>query len=142
LKSKFASLILAIAVVLAMVMVPAAGVTLAEQGVNVSIEPPTTYVLPTFGFTFDTVVNNPAGVEVFINMIELDFDPTYFTVASVSAVDLTFAMSPPVIDNVAGTIAWQPSMPVGTSTNAGSITSASISCTAKSLEGVSTVSWV
>ena len=142
-KSKFISLILAIAVVLAMVAVPATvSQVAASGGVTVAIDPTPQYALPGSSFTIDAVVNNPLNNEVAMHAVRLDFDPTYFTVDSVSLVDFTTDMAAPAIDNVNGHIGYDPCMPTGTSINKTTIISARISCTANSLEGVTPVSWV
>jgi len=144
---KFLSVPIVLAVCLGLLLVPVAvpgqgQVALASNNVTVSIDPATTYTLPSNSFTFDTVINNPDGMEVAITMIELDFDPNYFTVDSVSLVDFPEDMGAAAIDNVNGTISYQPKTALGTSINLTTIISARISCTAKSLEGSSTVNWV
>ena len=143
-KSKFISLIVTIAVVLTMVGLPVAmpGVALASSNVTVSIDPATTYTLPSNSFTIDAVINNPDGMEVAIAMVELDFDTSYFTVDSVTKIDFPEDMGAAAIDNVNGTISYQPKTALGTSINLTTIISARINCTAKLLEGSSTVSWV
>jgi hypothetical protein len=128
-----------------MVGVPVAlpgGVVLASNNVTISIVPATTYAAPGTSFTFDTVINNPDGMDVFIHEVHFDFDPTYFTVNSVSHVDFSYNVVPPAIDNVNGTVDWGPSMPLGSTTNATSIISARVNCTATMASGVSDVSWV
>ena len=142
-KSKFISLILAIAVVLAMVAVPAAvSQVAASGGVTVAISPTPRYVLPGATFTIDAVVNNPLGNEVAMHAVRLNFDPTYFIVNSVSLVDFTTDMAAPTINNTAGRVDYDPCMPTGKSINKTTIISARINCTANSLEGVTPVSWV
>jgi len=148
LKSKFVSLILSLAVIAGMMLVPAtlpgvpAGVALASNDVTVSIDPATTYTLPSNTFTIDAVINNPNGMDVAIAMIELDFDPNYFTVDSCEKIDFPEHMGAAAIDNVNGTISYQPKAALGSSVNLTTIISARINCTAKLLEGSSTVSWV
>jgi len=114
----------------------------SQYDVTVAIENATTYVLPNGSFTIDAVINNPNGMEVAIAMIELDFDPSYFTVDSVTKIDFPEDMGAAAIDNVNGTISYQPKTGLGTSINLTTIISARINCTAKSLEGISTVNWV
>ena len=143
-KHKFISLIVAIAVILAMVSVPVAvpGVALASSNVTVEIDDATTYALPLGGFTFDAVIDNPDGVEIAMINMRLDFDPTYFTVDSVALVDFSTDMGAPVIDNGLGTVSYDPNMGTGNSINSTTLIAARMTCTAKALEGVSTVDWV
>ena len=141
-KVKFISTILAIAVVLAMVAVPATvSQVAASGGVTVSIESATTYAVPGGSFSFDAVVNNPLSQEVAMFNLRLSFDPNYFTVNSVTKGDFPEDMGAAVINNTAGTISYDPKTTIGTSINGTHLVGAHINCTAKSLEGVSTVSW-
>jgi len=110
--------------------------------VTVSIEPSTTYVLPNSSFSIDAVVNNPSGMPISGVATRLDFDNTYFGVTSI-----TPGTTLPIIllnqyDNVAGTIDYDAGAPLGTNTTSASILVCTINCTAKALEGVSTVDWV
>jgi len=141
---KFLSGSIVVVVCLGLTLVPAAPpqVALASGNVTVSIDLATTSVSPNGSFTIDTVINNPNGMEVAIAMIELDFDPSYFTVDSVTKIDFPEDMGAAAIDNVNGTISYQPKTVLGTSINLTTIISARINCTAKSLEGISTVNWV
>ena len=133
-----------VAVCLGLTLVPEAPpqVVLASGNVTVAIEPATTSVSPDGSFTIDAVIDNPDGVEVAMLNMRLNFDPAYFTVNSVSLVDFTMDMAPPRIDNVAGHVDDDPYMGVGNSINKTTIIAARINCTAKALEGVSTISWV
>ena len=141
---KFLSGSIVVVVCLGLTLVPAAPpqVALASGNVTVSIDLATTSVSPNGSFTIDTVINNPNGMEVAIAMIELDFDPSYFTVDSVTKIDFPEDMGAAAIDNVNGTISYQPKTVLGTSINLTTIISARINCTAKSLEGSSMVNWV
>ena len=148
-KSKFISSILAIAVVLAMVSVPMVvpgvvppKVALASGNVTVKIENATTRVGTGCSFTIYAVVNNPSAQPVAVHQICLNFDPNYFTVDNVSRVDFTVDMGPAAINNTAGHVDYVTAMPMGQSINDTHIVSCRINCTAKALEGVSTVSWV
>ena len=136
------SIVLAVCLGLLLVPVAVPGVALASDSVTISIESATTYALPSGSFTIDAVINNPLGKEVAMHGICLNFDPAYFTVDSVSLVNFTSDMGPATIDNVNGTVDYSPGMTTGTSINKTTIISARINCTAKSLEGISTVSWV
>jgi len=133
-----------LAVCLGLTLVPAAPpqVALASGNVTVAIEPATTSVSPDASFTIDAVINNPDGMDIAMLNMKLDFDPAYFNVDSVSLVDFPEHMTPPVIDNVAGTISYDPKTALGTSINLTHIVAARISCTAKSVAGIATVSWV
>jgi len=141
---KFLAIPIVAVVCLGLMLVPGAPpqVALASGNVTVAIDPATTQVSPNGSFTIDAVINNPDGMDIAGFGIRLDFDPTYFAVDSVSLVDLPEDMGPAVIDNVNGTIQYDPKTALGTSTNATHIVAARINCTAKALEGVSTVSWV
>jgi len=144
---RFLSISIVLAVCLGLMLVPVAvpgqeQVALASGNVTVSIEPATTSVALGGSFTIDAVINNPSGNEVAMHAVRLDFDPMYFTVDNVSLVDFTSQMAAPVINNTAGRVDWDPCMPTGTSINNTTIISARIACTAKSLEGATTVSWV
>jgi len=144
-KSKFISPILAIAVVLAMVVVPVAvpgQVAVASGNVTVAIEPSTTHVLPGGSFTIDAVVDNPSAMPVAMHAVRLNFDPNYFTVDSVTKVTFPTDMGAPTIDNSAGHVDWDPCMGTGTNTTDTHIVSARISCTAGVNTGVTSVSWV
>jgi len=144
---RFLSVPIVLAVCLGLLLVPVAvpgqgQVALASGNVTVAIEPATTHVSTNASFTIDAVINNPDGMEVAIAMIELDFDPSYFAVDSVTKIDFPEDMGAAAIDNVNGTISYQPKTTLGTSINLTTIISARINCTAKSLEGISTVNWV
>ena len=144
---RFLSVPIVLAVCLGLMLVPVAipgqgQVALASDNVTISIEQATTQVLPNGSFTIDAVIDNPDGMEVAMHGICLDFDPAYFTVDSVALVDFTTDMGPATIDNVAGTVDYSPGMTTGTNISLTTIISARINCTAKSLEGVSTVDWV
>jgi len=144
-KSKFISPILAIAVVVGMALVPLAvpgQVALASGNVTVAIEPSTTHVLPNGSFTIDAVIDNPSAMPVAMHNVRLNFDPNYFTVDSASLVDFDTEMTPVTINNTAGHLDWDPMMTTGTNTTDTWIVSARINCTAKSLVGTSTISWV
>jgi len=143
LKSKFVSLIIAIAVVLAMVAVPVAvpGVALASDNVTVSIEASTTYVTPGGSFTIDAVVNNPSGMPIAGFGIRLAFNTSYFTIESATGVDFPEDMAAPSWDNATGTFTYDPKTALGTNTSATHLVGARINCTAKMLEGVSTVDY-
>jgi len=141
------SVSIVVAVCLGLLLVPVAipgpgQVALASNNVTVSIENSTTYVLPNGSFTIDAVINNPDGMNVSMFNIQMDFDPTYFNVTSVVGVDFPEHMAAPVWDNVAGTIKYDPKTVIGTSINGTYIVGARINCTAKALEGTSTVSYV
>jgi len=129
---------------LGLMLVPGAPpqVALASGGVTVLIEDATTYALPSSSFTIDAVIDNPSGNEVAMHAVRLDFDPAYFTVDSVSLVDFPEDMGAPVINNTAGHVDYDPKTVVGTSINNTTIISARINCTAKALQGATTVSWV
>jgi hypothetical protein len=141
---KFLAIPIVAAVCLGLMLVPGAPpqVALASGNVTVAIEPATTSVATSTSFTIDAVVNNPDGMDIAGFGIRLDFDPTYFTVDSVSLVDLPEDMGPAVIDNVNGTIQYDPKTALGTSINGTHVVAARINCTAKALEGVSTVDYV
>jgi hypothetical protein len=125
-----------------MVAVPAAvSQVAASGGVTVSIESATTYVSPGSNFTIDAVVNNPLSNEVAMFNLRLAFDPNYFTVNSVTKGDFPEDMGAAVINNTAGTIQYDPKTAVGTSINGTHLVGAHINCTAKSLEGSSTVDY-
>ena len=145
-KSKFISPILVMAVVLAMLVVPVVvpgQVALASGNVTVAIEPSTTHVLPGGSFTIDAVIDNPSAMPVAMHDVRLNFDPNYFTVDSVAPVDFSTATGgSPRIDNINGTMDWDPCEPAGSNISGITIVSARISCTAKSLAGTSTISWV
>jgi len=109
--------------------------------VTVSIEPSTTYVSPGSSFTIDAVINNPSGMPIVVVAAGLNFDTTYFSVTSI-APGPTF----PIVllneyDNVAGTIDYDAGL-LGVNTTSTTILVCRINCTAKALEGVSTVDWV
>jgi hypothetical protein len=136
-------LVVCLGLMLVPVVIPGQGqVALASSNVTVSFDPTSQSVLPGNSFTIDSVIDNPNGMDIFIHEIHFDFDPTYFTVDSVSHVDFSYNVMPPAIDNVAGTVDWGPSMPLGSTTNATSIISARINCTATLNEGMSNVTWV
>jgi len=141
---KLLSISIVLAVCLGLLLVPAAPpqVALASGNVTVAIEPATTSVSPNASFTIDAVINNPSGNEVAMHAVRLDFDPTYFTVNSVTKGDFPEDMGAAVINNTAGTIQYDPKTALGTSINGTHLVGAHINCTAKSLEGATTVSWV
>ena len=131
---------------LGLVLVPGVplGEVAASAGYNVtcSIEPATTSVPPNSTFSIDAVIENPDGYDVTMHNIQLDFNASYFTVDNVTKVDFPSDMGAPAIDNVNGTITYDPYFNPPGKTNATHITSVRINCTAKALEGTSTVSWV
>ena len=116
-------------------------VALASGNVTVAIEPAATSVAPGASFTIDAVINNPGGNEIAMLNLRLAFDPSYFTVDSVTKGDFPEDMGAAVINNTAGTISYDPKTAVGTSINGTHLVGAHINCTAKSLEGVSTVDY-
>ena len=116
--------------------------TPVTYNVTVKIEPSTTYVSLGGSFTIDAVIDNPSAQPVAMHQICLNFDPNYFTVDSMSLVDLPQDMGLPTINNTAGNVDYEPHMPPGQNTTNTHIVSARISCTAKSLVGTSTISWV
>jgi len=127
---------------LGLMLVPGAPPQVAASGgVTVSIEPSPKDVLPNASFTIDAVINNPDGNEIAMLNMRLAFDTSYFTVNSVTKGDFPEDMGAAVINNTAGTISYDPKTTIGTSINGTHLVGAHINCTAKSLEGVSTVSW-
>jgi len=101
----------------------------------------TIYALPSAAFSMYAVIDNPDAEDVTEHAIELNFDTNYFTVDSVNLIDFPSNFGT-TINNVTGTVTSDPYFGPPAKTNAVAITSVRIDCTAKALEGVSSVSWV
>jgi len=138
-KNKFIGTIVAIAVVLSMVMVPAVALATPGDPVGLKVVPAETKV--GFGESFDlevwTNTADPAdtsdGVGAYLN-----FSPTYMTVNSIAAGVLPMGLASS-FDNLAGTIDYA----AGTLTPiAGDYLVCTINCTSGSTNGISTVDFV
>ena len=143
--SKLISVIVSLAIVLGLSLVPvmpAANVALALDNVTVSIEPSLKVVGVNSSFTLDVQINNPSGFQVAMHSVRLNFSPAYFNITNVSKVDLPNDMGAPAIDNVNGTMDYDPCMPTGSSNTNATIVSCRLTCQAHALQGSSTVDYV
>jgi len=144
-KSKFISPILAIAVVLAMGLVPVAvppKMALASGNVTVAVQPATKNVNFSEAFNLTVEVDNPDAVPISGVAARLDFDATYFNVTSITAGPTLTTVLWNQYDNVNGTIDYDAGMPMGVNTTSTSILVCTIHCMSKGAAGSSTVDFV
>jgi len=140
LRTKFISTILAIAVVLAMVMVPAiSGVTMAVGNAGEEVMPNVTKVGFSTNFNLEIWARVPVGSTWDTADAHLDFSPTYMTVNSITQGTLPIELGK-AFDNVAGTIDYTGGILGGTVS--GDKLICTVDCTSGTTSGVSAIDFV
>jgi len=147
LKSKLVSLVLSMAVILGLMLVPAAlpgqvGMVAASNNMTISVQPSLTKVGCAEAFSLTVEVDNPDAMPISIVAARLDFGTTCFNVTSITPGTTLPNVVLNQYSNGAGTIDYDAGMPMGVNTTSTSILVCTINCLSTCATGTSMVDFV